>query len=134
MVESTGPEQRVDAGEVESRVARLESDNEAMRREVLDARHSLLVNRDHVIGTEAEIGRLNRDLLRLQGELITARRRITALQKRKDGLVTRNKDLRAKLTAARSRTQALRSELDRQVAAGVPLSRRIARRLRPGRR
>ena len=46
-------------------MAQLESENEALRREVVNARHSLLVNRDHVVGTEAEIGRLNRDIIRM---------------------------------------------------------------------
>jgi chromosome segregation ATPase len=112
------------------RVAQLESDNEALRREVVDARHSLLVNRDHVVGTEAEIGRLNRDILRMQTELVASRKRIRALQNRKKGLMTRTRDLEAKLKAARTRNQQLREELDRQVAARVPLSRRVVRRLR----
>jgi len=112
------------------RVAQLESDNEALRREVVDARHSLLVNRDHVVGTEAEIGRLNRDILRMQTELVASRKRIRALQNRKKGLMTRTRDLEAKLKVARTRNQQLREELDRQVAARVPLSRRVVRRLR----
>ena len=115
------------------RVAQLESDNEALRREVVDARHSLLVNRDHVVGTEAEIGRLNRDILRMQAELVASRKKIRALQNRKKGLIARTRDLETKLKAARSRNQQLREELDRQVAARVPLSRRVVRRLR-GRR
>lgn len=133
-MESIEPEPRADTGGQEPRIARLERENEAMRLEVIDARHSLLVNRDHVIGTEAEIGRLNRDVLRLQGELISARKKIRALQKRKSGLMDRVEDLQAKLTATRARTQALRAELDRQAPARAPLSRRIARRLRAGRR
>lgn len=112
------------------RVAQLESDNEALRREVLDARHSLLVNRDHVVGTEAEIGRLNRDILRMQAELVASRKRIRALQKRKNGLMTRTRDLETKLRAARSRNRQLSEELDRQVGQRVPLSRRVVRRLR----
>jgi chromosome segregation ATPase len=117
-----------------SDLARLEQDNEALRAEVLEARHRLLVNRDHVVGTEAEIGRLNRDILKLQAEVIASRKKVRALQKRKSGLMSTNADLQAKLTAARRRTQELRAELDRQVAARVPLSRRIAGRLRGGRR
>lgn len=112
------------------RVAQLESENEALRREVVDARHSLLVNRDHVVGTEAEIGRLNRDILRMHTELVASRKRIRALQNRKKGLMARTRDLETKLKAARSRNQQLREELDRQVAARVPLSRRVVRRLR----
>lgn len=133
-VESTDPDPRPDAGEPESRLAQLERDNEAMRLEVIEARHTLLVNRDHVVGTEAEIGRLNRDVIRLQAELVTARKKIRALQRRKSGLMDRVDDLQTKLTATRARTQALRAELDRQVSAREPLSRRITRRLRAGRR
>lgn len=121
MVEPTGHDPRL---------GQLQSENEALRREVVDARHSLLVNRDHVVGTEAEIGRLNRDLLRMQAELVAARKKIRALQKRKNGLMARAEDLETKLRASRSRTQALREELDRQVAARAPLSHRLVRRLR----
>lgn len=130
MVEATGHEPRVDAPEPESRESELERVNEALRAEVIEARHRLLVNRDHVIGTEAEIGRLNRDVMRLQTEVIASRKRISALQKRKDGLKDRTEDLQAKLTVARRRTRALRAELDRQAAEAVPLTRRVVRRLR----
>ncbi len=133
MVEATGHEPRVDTSAPEPRETELERVNDALRAEVIQARHRLLVNRDHVIGTEAEIGRLNRDVLRLQAEVITSRKKIRALQKRKNGLMERVEDLQAKLTAARRRTQALRAELDSQAAAAVPFTRRFARRLRRGR-
>jgi len=132
MVDPTARDARVDAGEVDSLVERLKQENEVMRLEVIEARHSLLVNRDHVVGTEAEIGRLNRDVLRLHQELVASRKRISALQKRKNGLVARNEDLQAKLAAVRSRADRLRAELDSRAPSGVPLSRRIARRLRGG--
>lgn len=134
MVEPTERDTGVDAAEVESRVVQLQRENDAMRREVVDARHSLLINRDHVVGTEAEIGRLNRDILRLQQEVVSSRKKIRALQKRKNGLIARTEELQTKLAAARSQTQAMRAEMDRQASAAVPLSRRIARRLRGGRR
>ena len=133
MVEATGHEPRADAPEPESRESELEQVNDALRAEVIEARHRLLVNRDHVIGTEAEIGRLNRDVLRLQAEVNASRKRIRALQKRKNGLKDRAEDLQAKLTAARRRTQELRAELDSRAAAAVPFSRRVLRRLRRGR-
>jgi predicted nucleic acid-binding Zn-ribbon protein len=132
-VEPAGQETRVD-NEPEPRLAQLERENQDLRAEVIEARHRLLVNRDHVVGTEAEIGRLNRDVLRMQGELITARKKIRALQKDKSGLVGRNQDLRSKLQATRARAESLRAALDREVAARVPLSRTIVRRLRGGRR
>jgi predicted nucleic acid-binding Zn-ribbon protein len=108
-------------------------DPEALRAEVLEARHRLLVHRDHVIGTEAEVGRLNRDILLLQSELNGSRKKIRALQKRKSGLMSRNADLQAKLAAARGTTRQLRAELEREREARVPLSRRVLRRLRGGR-
>ena len=106
---------------------------EALTAEVLEARHRLLVHRDHVVGTEAEIGRLNRDILRLQAEAISSRKKLRALQKRKNGLMNRNSDLQAKLAAARRANQQLRAELERERSARVPLSRRVVRRLRGGR-
>ncbi len=109
------------------------ADPAALRAEVIEARHRLLVHRDHVVGTEAEIGRLNRDILRLQAEVIGSRKKIRDLQKRKNGLMSRNSDLQAKLAAARKATQQLRADLERERAARVPLSRRVVRRLRGGR-
>lgn len=132
MVDPTARDARVDAGEADSLVERLKQENEAMRLEVIEARHSLLVNRDHVVGTEAEIGRLNRDVLRLHQELATSRKRIAALQKRKNGLLARNEDLQTKLAAVRSRAGNMRAELDSRAPSEVSLSRRIARRLRGG--
>jgi chromosome segregation ATPase len=132
MVEPAGQDSHVDS-ESEARLARLERENQDLRAEAIEARHRLLVNRDHTIGTEAEIGRLNRDILRLQAEVVTSRKRIRALQKRKNGLMKRNEALQGKLAAAQARTRTLRTELDREKAARVPLSRKIARRLRGGR-
>ena len=133
-MEPSVPEPRDETQATDNRIAELERDNEALRLEAVEARHSLLVNRDHVIGTEAEIGRLNRDVLRMQAELVASRKKIRALQKRKNGLLDRTSELQGKLTAARSRVQSLQAELERQQAARVPLSRRVARRLRGGRR
>lgn len=132
VVEPAGQETRVD-NEPESRLAQLERENQDLRAEVIEARHRLLVNRDHVVGTEAEIGRLNRDVLRLQAEVVTSRKKVRALQKRKNGLMKRNEVLQGKLAAAQARTRTLRTELDREMAARVPLSRKIVRRLRGGR-
>jgi hypothetical protein len=140
-------EARLDAvqGElVEKREALLESyratpvaDQEAMvaewEREVLESRHALLLNRDHVVGVEAEIGRLNQDVIQLTSDLNTARRRVTALNKRKEGLADKVARLRSQLRAAQSRNQRLASrvaQLEQRTSAPDSLARRVARRLR----
>lgn len=106
-------------------------------REVLESRHALLVNRDHVVGVEAEIGRLNQDVIRLTNDLNTAARRVVALSKRKDGLSDKVSRLRTQLRTAQSRNQRLASrvaELEQRSQAPAPLTRRVARRLRGGAR
>lgn len=106
-------------------------------REVLESRHALLLNRDHVVGVEAEIGRLNQDVIRLTHDLNTATRRVTALSKRKDGLSDKVSRLRTQLRAAQSRNERLVSrvaELEQRPQASTSLTRRVARRLRGGAR
>ena len=103
--------------------------------EVLEARHSLLVNRDHVVGTEAEIGRLNREVARLADELKQATRRVSALTKRKNDLALRVDTLRSRVAAARERNKALSrrvAELEQRSAPPASLARRVARRVRRG--
>ncbi len=133
---------------VEKREALLESyratpaaDQEAVveewEREVLEARHALLLNRDHVVGVEAEIGRLNHDVIRLTSDLNTATRRVSALDKRKAGLSDKVSRLRAQLRTAQSRNQRLTSrltELEQRAQAPTSFARRVARRLRGGAR
>lgn len=112
--------------EQEARIAEWE-------REVLESRHALLLNRDHIVGVEAEIGRLNADVIRLTTELNTAARRVTALSKRKDGLSDKASRLRTQLRTAQSRNQRLVSrvaELEQRPQAPESLTRRVARRLR----
>lgn len=105
--------------------------------EVLEARHSLLVNRDHVVGTEAEIGRLNREVVRLTDELRTATKRVSSLTKRKGDLADRVDALRGRVITAQQRNKALArrvGELEHQSAAQTRLARRVVRRLRGDRR
>lgn len=98
--------------------------------EVREARHRLLMHRDHVIGTEAEIGRINRDVVRLNSDLVKSRKRLRALTQRRDALTDRVSSLQARLTSFQRRNKELRAENDRLVAAGVPLSRLVLRRIR----
>lgn len=120
-----------------SPVADQQAGVEEWKREVLEARHALLVNRDHVVGVEAEIGRLNQDVIRLTGDLNTAKRRVSALTKRKDGLSEKVERLRAQLSAAQSRNQRLDSrvaELEKRPQGSDSFARRVARRVRGGAR
>lgn len=110
---------------------------DAWEQEVLDARHSLLVNRDHVVGVEAEIGRLNADVVRLTDDLTKATRRVKALTRRKEGLGEKVDKLRAQLRVAQQRNKRLTArvaELESAAGAPVSLTRRVARRLRGGAR
>lgn len=115
-------------------VERLQQENEAMRLEVVEARHRLLVNRDHVVGTEAEIGRLNRDVMRLQVELNESRKKVRALQTRKRALQDKVSDLQGKLATTRARVRTLSGQLEQRPVAAPSFTRRVARRLRGGRR
>ena len=108
----------------------------AFEKEVLEARHALLVNRDHAIGVEAEVGRLNREVTRLTYELRRNKQRVAALEKRRDALTDRVEELRGRLAESRTRNKALQSRMAAVEGAGTApsLATRIARRLRGARR
>lgn len=110
-----------------------DAQREAAWDEVVAARHSLLVNRDHVVGTEAEIGRINRDVLRLTQELAQSRKRVRALTDRRDDLLQRVQGLRARLATAQQRNRSLSDRLRRleqqERPPASPPWRRVARRL-----
>lgn len=97
-----------------------------LRAEAADARRSVLVNRDHVIGLEARNGRLERDLSLMTLELKKTQRRVKGLAKRRDELTTRLQDARQRLERTRKRV----AELEAAPAPGAPLARRVARRVR----
>jgi SAM-dependent methyltransferase len=97
-----------------------------LRDEVAHTRHAVLVSRDHVIGLEAENGRLQRDLSLLTLELKKARRRVKGLAKRRDELAARLKDTRQRLERNRRRV----AELEAVPQAHASLTRRVARRAR----
>jgi septal ring factor EnvC (AmiA/AmiB activator) len=108
-----------------------DAERDALQDEVLAARQALLVNRDHVVGTEAEVGRVNRDVVRLTHELAETRKRVRALTRRRDDLTERVETLRARLAAVQKREARLSrrvQELDAS-SRGSSTARRIARRL-----
>ena len=71
------------------------------------ARHSVLVSRDHVIGLEAQNGRLQRDLSLVTLELKKAQRRVKGLAKRRDELTAKLQDTRQRLERNRKRVAEL---------------------------
>ncbi len=128
------------AEQVEVAATQLAEQVELVRKfeaEVLETRHSLLVRRDHVVGTEAEIGRLNRQVMRLADESRQASKRVSSLTKRKDNLTDRVGNLRGRVATLSERNKRLErriSELETQSAGQVTLTRRVVARLRRGRR
>lgn len=99
------------------------SEIERLRAEVVEARHRLLTVQDHVVGIEAENGRLNRDLTRVTTELRQVRRRVNNVTKQRDELRTRLQDVRTRLERNRARV----AELE---APRPSIARRAARRVR----
>ena len=94
-----------------------------LREEVAEARHRLLTVQDHVVGLEAENGRLNRDLIRVTMELRTLRKRTRNLTKQRDEARARLQDIRTRLERNRARV----AELE---ARRPSFARRAARRVR----
>lgn len=104
--------------------------------ESFDARHAQLLQRDHVVGIEAEIGRQNAEILRLNGDLRKAKARAARLNERKESQAKRLEGLQSRLEAARERNARLTRRIAELEAQSSPpsLARRIVRRLRgPGR-
>lgn len=99
--------------------------------EVLAARHQLPVSRDHVVGVEAETGRLQRDLAALGRELFVERRRVKNLTKRRDELRERLAQARTRLEASQKRVEALTRRVSRpEPQPRASFTRRVARRVR----
>ncbi len=99
------------------------SETDRLREEVAAARHHLLTVQDHIVGLEAENGRLNRDLTRVTMELRQQRKRTKNLLKQRDEARARLADVRTRLERNRSRV----AELERPRAS---VARRVARRVR----
>ena len=98
---------------------------EVLRAELAHARHALLVVRDHVVGIEAQNGKLQRDLSLVTLELKKAQRRVKGLGKRRAEMAATLAETRKRLERQRARV----AELER--AAPQPsLTRRAARRVR----
>lgn len=114
-------ERPVDSEEVD----RLAAEVDRLRAEAAHARHSVLVNRDHVVGLEAQNGRLQRDLSLLTLELRKTQRRVKGLTKKRDELTARLQDTRRRLERNRARVVELEA-----APASPSLTRRVARRVR----
>lgn len=95
------------------------------------ARHELLISRDQIIGSEAEVGRVNRDLTRLAQELRTTTRRLRRTTERRDELqqkLGRSRGQSEKqVQSLRARVAQLEGEL---TAARASFPRRVARAVR----
>lgn len=94
--------------------------------EVVQIRHTVLVSRDHVIGLEAENGRLQRDLSLVMLELRKLQRRVKGLTKRRDELTAKLQDTRQRLERNRKRV----AQMEASPAPVASLTRRVARRVR----
>ena len=94
--------------------------------EVAQARHAVLVNRDHVVGLEAQNGRLQRDLSVVTLELKKLQRRVKGLTKRREELTAKLQDTRQRLERNRRRV----AQLEAAPAPQASLPRRVAGRVR----
>jgi hypothetical protein len=110
----------------EQQYARVRTELDRLRDEAAHARHAVLVNRDHVIGLEAQNGRLQRDLSLVTLELKKTQRRIKGLARRREELTAKLLDTRQRLERSRKRV----AELERTPATKASLTRRVARRVR----
>lgn len=120
-----------DGGELGDRSA-LVARVQELEAEVLKARHAQLLNRDHVVGIEAEIGRQNADIIRLNGELRRLQGRAKRLNARKIAQAKRIAGLQTKLDNVRKQNAALTRRID-ELEAGTArpsLARRVVRRVR----
>lgn len=112
--------------QLESQVSGKVADQAALveqwEKEVLEARHQLLTQRDHVIGTEAEVTRLRRDLDRLRSELARSRKQLSNVR-------GRLQDARTDLQRLTRRSERFAAELEAS-RARLPFARRVARRIR----
>ncbi len=103
------------------------SELDRLREEVAEARHHLLTVQDHIVGLEAENGRLNRDLIRVTAELRQLRKRVKNLTGQRDDLRVRLQDVRTRLDRNRARVAQLEGS---RSDGGPSLARRAARRVR----
>ncbi len=99
------------------------SEADRLREEVAEARHHLLTVQDHIVGLEAENGRLHLDLTRVTMELRRQRKRTKTLLKQRDDARARLADVRTRLERHRGRG----AEIEQPRAS---VARRVARRVR----
>jgi chromosome segregation ATPase len=119
------------SGELDDRSA-LVARVQELEAEVLKARHAQLLNRDHVVGVEAEIGRQNADIIRLNVDLRKLQGRAKRLNARKIAQAKRIAGLQAKLDNVRKQNAALTRRVGELEASAVrpSLARRVVRRVR----
>lgn len=96
-----------------------------------EARHELLLSRDQIIGSDAEVGRVNRDLTRVVQELRSTTRKLRRASERRNDLqqrLTRSKQRHdEQVQRLRRRVEQLEGEL---AAARTSFPRRAARAVR----
>ncbi|WP_107767861.1 class I SAM-dependent methyltransferase [Nocardioides terrigena] len=98
-----------------------------------EANHHLLTMRDHVVGTEAQVGRLNRDLALALYRAKKFENRVKIVKARREEVRTRARRLNRRqgvltkeLEAARRRVE----ELEGELASHRSLARRVASRVK----
>jgi chromosome segregation ATPase len=96
----------------------------------IEAQHKWLVSRDHNVGVEAEIGRLNRDLVQLTRENAEMSRRVTSLTRRRDTLQANLGEARQQLKRVRGRNAELTRRVEELEQSSRSFARRVAGRLR----
>lgn len=96
----------------------------------MEVQHKWLVSRDHNVGVEAEIGRLNRDLVHLSQENARLKNKVSALTRRRETLQTNIKKVRQELVAARRRNARLVRRVSELEQRPRSFARRVAGRLR----
>ena len=92
---------------------------------------TLLINRDQVIGGEAEVGRVNRDLTRLAQELRGTSRKLARTTEKRNELQQRLARTQQRTEQQVQRLRRRVSELEGELAsARTSYARRVARALR----
>lgn len=96
-----------------------------------EARHELLVHRDQVMGNEAEVGRVNRDLTRMAQELKSTVRKLGRATERRDALQKRLARTRERSEQQTQRLRRRVADLEADLAAArTSFPRRVARAVR----
>lgn len=89
--------------------------------EVREARHQMLTQRDHIIGTEAAVARLTTDNAKLRREVNRTRKQLANVRGKLRAERAASRQLRQRLTHLRAELEAARQR--------PSLSRRVARKV-----